>query len=104
VRDEYSRLYGVRREAHLKLRGDMRPYEAKISTLSGRLKSKRASRHFVLNAMVMASRSLSSMLSRSPAAGELAAAGRDPIFIEKINGSFLIEFLAAVNTRAQATY
>jgi hypothetical protein len=30
VRDEDSRLYGVRREAHLKLRGDMRPYEAKI--------------------------------------------------------------------------
>ncbi len=30
VRDEYARLYGVRREAHLKLPSDTRPHEAKI--------------------------------------------------------------------------
>jgi hypothetical protein len=30
VRDEYSRLYGVRREAQLKLSGDLRQHEAKI--------------------------------------------------------------------------
>ena len=30
VRDEYARLYGVRREAHLKLPGDTPPAEAKI--------------------------------------------------------------------------
>jgi hypothetical protein len=41
---------------------------------------------------------------RSIAKGELAdAAGRDPIFIEKINWSFLTEFVAAANSRAQVT-
>ena len=30
VRDEYARLYGVRREAHLKLPGDTPRHEAKV--------------------------------------------------------------------------
>jgi hypothetical protein len=32
------------------------------------------------------------------------AAGRDPIFIEKINGSFLTEFVGSREHRAQATH
>ena len=54
IRADYARLYGVKREAQLKLPADTSRHEAKTRLGNGRLKLKRALRLCVLSAKARA--------------------------------------------------